>query len=106
GLFMPVTWRLAPAVCRFTSEVFYESKLEPRPELEHQRLEGVAPFDGAGLWVVPVTHTGNQNASVEEVEAAERVISTLLAPGARWVTSKGEVLPLTAAELRVVSPYN
>ncbi len=106
GLFMPVTWRLAPAVCRFTSEVFYEGKLEPRPELAQQRLEGVAPFDGAGLWVVPVAHTGNQNASLEEVEVVERIVSTLLAPGARWVTSTGEVAPLTAADLRVVSPYN
>jgi superfamily I DNA and/or RNA helicase len=106
GLFMPVTWRLAPAVCRFTSEVFYEGKLEPRPELAQQRLEGVAPFDGAGLWVVPVSHTGNQNASVEEVDEVERIVSMLLVPGARWVTSTGEALPLTAADLRVVSPYN
>jgi uncharacterized protein len=106
GLFMPVTWRLAPAVCRFTSEVFYEGKLEARPELAQQRLEGVAPFDGAGLWVVPVSHTGNQSASVEEVDEVERIVSMLLVPGARWVTSTGEALPLTAADLRVVSPYN
>ena len=41
GIFLPVTWRLAPAICRFTSEVFYEGKPASRcPGLEHQRLAG------------------------------------------------------------------
>jgi uncharacterized protein len=53
-----------------------------------------------------VSHTGNQSASVEEVDEVERIVSMLLVPGARWVTSTGEALPLTAADLRVVSPYN
>lgn len=106
GLFIPVTWRLAPAICRFTSEVFYEGKLEPRPGLEQQRLVGVGPFDGEGLWVVPVEHTGNQNASLEEVEVVAQLVAQLLAPGAQWVNQRGETLPLTASDLRVVSPYN
>ena len=38
GIFLPVTWRLAPAVSAFTSEVFYEGKLKSRPTLERQRL--------------------------------------------------------------------
>jgi superfamily I DNA and/or RNA helicase len=40
GLFLQETWRLHPKLCAFTSEVFYESRLEPRPGLENQRLEG------------------------------------------------------------------
>jgi hypothetical protein len=31
GLFLEETWRLHPAICRFTSEMFYESRLQPRP---------------------------------------------------------------------------
>ncbi len=27
GLFLAETWRLHPAICRFTSELFYEGKL-------------------------------------------------------------------------------
>ena len=38
GLFLPVTWRLSPEICAFTSEVFYEGKLRSKPGLERQRL--------------------------------------------------------------------
>jgi hypothetical protein len=56
GIFLPETWRLAPSICAFTSEVFYEGKLRSRAGLEKQMLIGTAPFEGAGLWVAPVTH--------------------------------------------------
>jgi predicted RecB family nuclease len=61
GIFLPETWRLAPSICAFTSEVFYEGRLHARKGLERQTLVGTSPFEGAGLWVVPVTHDGNQN---------------------------------------------
>ena len=38
GIFLPVTWRLAPSICDFTSEVFYEGRLDPRAGLERQRI--------------------------------------------------------------------
>lgn len=106
GLFMPVTWRLAPAVCRFTSEVFYEGRLNPTPGLERQVLGGIGDFDGAGLWVVPVEHSGNQNGSPEEVEAVERIVERLLAPGVTWTDRLGVARPLTAGDILVVSAYN
>ncbi len=40
GLFLDHTWRLHPAICAFTSEVFYENRLQSRLGLDHQRLEG------------------------------------------------------------------
>src|SRR5262249_36532938 len=67
GIFLSETWRLAPNICKFTSEVFYESRLHPHAGLEHQVLIGSAPFEGAGLWVNEVFHEGNQNSSIEEV---------------------------------------
>jgi superfamily I DNA and/or RNA helicase len=105
-VFLPVTWRLAPAICRFTSEVFYEGRLEPRPELQAQVLEGCGRFDEAGLWYVPVEHTGNQNASDEEVRAVAAIVAELTGPGATWVDPHGRARPLTPADLRVVAPYN
>jgi uncharacterized protein len=106
GIFLPETWRLAPAICRFTSEVFYEGKLSERPDLAHQRLTGASPFDGAGLWLVPVEHTGNQNASLEEVDVVAGIVSRLLSPGSQWVDKHGAVHRLRPADLRIVSPYN
>ena len=83
GIFLPETWRLAPSVCAFTSEVFYEGRLRSRDGLERQVLVGTPPFEGAGLWVVGVPHEGNQNSSPEEVDVVDRVTSLLLRPGAQ-----------------------
>ena len=106
GIFMPETWRLAPQVCQFTSEVFYEGRLQSRAGLEEQRLQGTAPFEGAGLWLVPVTHQGNQNCSPEEVDAAVKVVSLLLRDGAQWIDDKRVPHPLCPADILVVAPYN
>ena len=38
GLFLETTWRLHPDLCEFTSEVFYDDRLEPEPHLVVQRL--------------------------------------------------------------------
>ncbi len=43
GLFMDRTWRLHPDICAYTSEVFYEGKLEPQDGNEKQGLSGVPP---------------------------------------------------------------
>lgn len=106
GIFLPETWRLPPAICRFTSEVFYEGKLSERPDLSNQRLTGAAPFEGAGLWLVPVAHTGNQNASLDEVDVVAGIVARLLAPGSQWVDKQGAMRELSPADLRIVSPYN
>ena len=106
GLFLPNTWRLAPAICQFTSEVFYEGKLESKPGLEHQRLIGTGDFDGAGLWWVPAAHDGNQNVSIEEVEIVTRLVERFLAAGARWIDEKRVGRKLTGRDIRVVAPYN
>jgi uncharacterized protein len=106
GIFMPETWRLAPKVCEFTSELFYESRLKSRAGLEEQRLQGTAPFESAGLWLIPVAHAGNQNCSPEEVDAAVKVISLLLREGAQWIDDKRVAHQLCPTDILVVSPYN
>ena len=81
GIFLDKTWRLPPAICAFTSELFYEGRLESRPEQEQQKLSGAPPYEGAGLWFVPVEHDGNTNSSDEEVKAVEAIVDTLLEEG-------------------------
>ncbi len=106
GLFLPTTWRLHPSICAFTSEVFYEGKLDAKPGLERQRLTGTGDFDGAGLWWVPVAHDGNQNSSSEEVDRVARLVEQLLAPGAMWVDEHGVPHQLVGPNLRIVAPFN
>jgi uncharacterized protein len=106
GIFLPETWRLAPSLCAFTSEVFYEGRLRSRPGLERQVLTGTAPIEGAGLWIAAVTHEGNQNSSYEEVEVVDRLVTGLLQDGARWIDKEGNPRAMTPCDILVVAPYN
>ena len=58
GLFMERTWRLHPDICDYTSEAFYEGKLEPQDGNEKQGLRGVPPLDGTGVRFLAVDHVG------------------------------------------------
>jgi superfamily I DNA and/or RNA helicase len=106
GLFLPTTWRLAPSICRATSELFYEGKLSSEAGTERIRLSGAGRFDGAGMWVVDVAHEGNRNASDEEAEAVARLVEEIQAPGATWMDADGATHPLADADILVVAPYN
>ena len=106
GIFLPVTWRLGPSVCSFTSELFYEGRLSSKPGLEYQRLSGAGQFDGSGLWVVEVKHEGNRNSSPEEVDAVADLVTGLTTSGVRWVNEHGEEAQMTGNRILVVSPYN
>ena len=105
GLFLGVTRRLHPTICRFTSEIFYEGRLTSLPNLEKQVISGGTPFDGAGLFYVPVDHRGNQNKSSEEVKAVKDIITKLLS-GGQWTNSKGETKALRKEDILIVAPYN
>lgn len=106
GLFLKETWRLHPAICAFTSEMFYESRLAARPENEKQRLNTKGVLDGCGLRLVPVEHSGNQSESPEEVERIAELIGDLLGCGSSWTTKTGETVALKPADILVVAPYN
>lgn len=106
GLFLDRTWRLHPALCAFTSELYYEGRLAPREELAHQVLAGPTPFAGAGLFLVAVEHEGNQNAAPEEVDAIARIVEALVQPGVTWSDREGLARGLTADDVKVVAPYN
>lgn len=106
GVFLETTWRLSPALCAFTSDVFYEGKLHSRPGLEAQRLVGAEGLSGSGLFVAPVEHDGNRNASDEEVEAVAQLVVRLTAQGVCWVNDRGESAQMRGEDVLVVSPYN
>ncbi len=61
GLFLGETWRLHPAICSYTSDLFYEGKLRSHAGLDAQVLAGPTRFAGAGLFHIAVEHEGNQN---------------------------------------------
>lgn len=106
GLFLSESWRLHPDVCKFTSEVFYDGRLVSRPENGRQRLNAQGPLDGTGLRFAPVTHSGNQSESPEEVVRVAELVAQLLRDQATWINKKGEVNRLTLEDILIVAPYN
>jgi predicted RecB family nuclease len=106
GLFLEKTWRLHPSICAYTSKLFYEGKLESKDGLEQQVLAGPTKYVGAGLWVEPVDHEGNQNSSPEEVARVAEVVADLLQEGVTWTDMDGKSSPLGREDILVVAPYN
>ncbi|MBI2220392.1 MAG: DNA2/NAM7 family helicase, partial [Acidobacteria bacterium] len=103
GIFLPETWRLAPNICAFTSELFYAGRLTSVPALVNQQLAN-GPFNGAGLWWIATQHEGNRSASDEEVEVVRVLVDALV--GTSWIDENGIQRPLAPTDIRVVAPYN
>lgn len=103
GLLLEQTWRMHPALCRYTSEAFYDGQLTGIAGLDRQQILG-APHRGAGLRVVGVAHDGNSGASPEEAAEVARLVNDLL--GRHWRDRHGERHPISPGEILVVTPYN
>lgn len=106
GIFLAETWRLSPDICRFTSELFYESRLTSRPGLEQQHLSGLDGLPASGVALVPVFHDGNRNHSEEEVEEVARLVQVLTRPGVTWTDGAGATHQMKGTDILVVAPYN
>ena len=77
GLFIEHTRRMHPAVCAFTSEVFYENRLTSLKELRNQTILGDGQLSGTGLRVVDVAHDGNDNCAPEEAQVVAELVAEL-----------------------------
>jgi uncharacterized protein len=106
GLFLARTRRLHPDLCRFTSEVFYESRLASEEWVAHQQLAGSGELSGTGVRFVPVAHEGNSNESSEEAAVVARLVRELVEGGASWTDAEGAVHRLGWDDVLVVAPYN
>ena len=106
GLFLDQTWRLHPAVCEFTSEVFYDGRLSSRDGLVRQSIAGHPWLNGSNLWFVAVEHEGNRNSASEEVECIGRLAESLVQPGVNWVDCREQVRALELEDILIVAPYN
>ena len=104
GVFLDRTWRMHPSLTTVVSNLMYEGRLASAPGRELQVLRGREPWRGAGLRWVPVVHSGNEAASVEEAAAVRWIVAELLE--SEWVDAAGEAHAITLNDVLVVAPYN
>lgn len=106
GLFLDVTWRLHPDISGFTSELFYEGKLESKEETAGQRVNASGIAGGTGLRFLPVEHKGNHNCSPEEADVIATMVDDILQQGATWVDRDGEEHAVESEDILIIAPYN
>jgi len=103
GVFLPVSRRMHPEVCRFISDQVYEGRLTSHPDTVHQAVLGTR-FPEAGAFWVPVPHEGNAQIATEEVAAICVAVADLLR--GTWTEKDGTTRSVRASDIIVVAPYN
>ena len=106
GLFLDRTWRLHPAICEYTSEVFYEGRLQPHSGRDGLDLTGAAPLDGTGLRHVDIEHNGRSNQSPEEVDQVKGLINGLLGANPTFTDADGNTRSVDRSDVLIVAAYN
>jgi uncharacterized protein len=103
GLFIDVSRRMHPKVCRFVSEISYNGELTSLAECQHQAVASDG-LSGAGLRAFLVEHTGNRRDAREEAEAIAEQVRLL--DGSTVTRADGTTAPIRDAGVMVVTPYN
>ena len=106
GIFLEETWRLHPDICTFTSELFYDNRLQAHPGLERQLIKSTARIQGAGLRFLPVMHEGNQSSSPEEADKIRDLVAEVLGSNSTWTDCEGIERALTFEDILIIAPYN
>ncbi len=99
GLFLPETWRLRPELCSFTSNAYYEGRLEPAAVTASRSLAA-----GNGPVWLDVSHKHRAQSSVEEADAVAAAVADLV--GSTFTLEDGSTRVLEEGDILVVAPYN
>ncbi|MBY0358218.1 MAG: TM0106 family RecB-like putative nuclease [Candidatus Obscuribacterales bacterium] len=108
GIFLGVTRRLHPDVCKFISGAIYEDRLKPFADTEQRVVKLPASSNGpalkpSGILYVPVVHEGNSQDSEEEAAAIVQIVQELL----KCSFADGETIkPVDLNHILIVAPYN
>lgn len=102
GVFLDLSYRLHPEICRVNSEAFYQGRLRSAPGRE---LRTIGRERRAGIVFVPVEHEGNTQGSDEEAQVVRELFAQL--QGEEYTGLDGQVAGrLGVGDVLVVAPYN
>ena len=106
GVFLDVTYRMHPAVCKVVADLAYDGELVSAPQAAAREIHGppVAVDDVTlevkpGVAWVPISGGGD-----EEVAAVRALVDGLI--GSARVTDDGSTNTLAGSEILVVAPHN
>jgi len=109
GVFLATTYRMHSAINAFISEAIYEGKLHSNPDNDLQKVSVPDSYQGpinkeAGIVFIPVEHTGNSQASDEEVATIQAATVSLLG---RTFTDKNKAeRKIGWHDILFIAPYN
>lgn len=110
GVFLDVSFRMHPAICRFISELVYEGRLNHHLGTVHHTISLPPNHNGlitknSGILFIPVEHEDNTQFSEEEVAVIERLVNELT--GLEYVSDRGHNRGVIGSQdILVVAPYN
>lgn len=108
GIFLGVTYRMHPDVCRFISDAIYDSRLHSAESAVGRRLllDGSAhpALRPTGISYFAIAHDACSQRSEEEAGAVWDIVKSLLRQ--RYLDEKGREYPFSLENILVVAPYN
>jgi superfamily I DNA and/or RNA helicase len=108
GIFLGVTYRMHPDVCRFISDAIYDSRLRSAESTLERRLvlDGTAhpALLPTGIRYFPIAHDACSQRSEEEAAAVREIVGSLL--GQRYRDGDGREHGFSLENILVVAPYN
>jgi uncharacterized protein len=107
GIFLPITWRMCPDVCRFVSDAIYDGRLLRRRRMPtRSSWRAAAPFRAArerrrlradgSRRLFPAQRRGSRR--------DPRIYESLLQQS--WIDREGKQRRITPQDILVVAPYN
>lgn len=110
GIFLDISRRMHPELCRFISETVYDSRLTADPANSRQIVVPVKAAGSsvvsktAGLVWVPCEHQGNSQSSAEEAELIASLVNDLLRY--EYTNKAGAQKAIQLNDIIIVAPYN
>jgi uncharacterized protein len=104
GIFLPISRRMHPDVCRLVSDLVYDGRLSSDEDAARHRIDGVSGLPTHGVVFEEIAHAGNSQSSEKEVERIASLYASLL--GASFTDRQGQQRKMGVEDILVVSPYN
>ena len=131
GIFLPITFRMHPTICRLVSQLSYGGRLQAHPSAAERSIElqdskilprmhadtdersdrtswvvssnGSRSLRIAGVAFAPVEHRGNTQNSIEEAVVIAQLCQELLGT---FVIDHDQRRAISKDDILVVAPYN